>query len=104
MSFGCNIGFISFEISKNRHGNLKVKFAAVSKLTTFAVEHLNIKMASKKKATSFQKAHELTYAIKVISKDTCGDVAVGCLFCVYEGRDVIEVGVAGWKCKQRDDI
>jgi Holliday junction resolvase len=32
------LGLISFEISKNRYGNLKVKSAAVSKLMTFAVE------------------------------------------------------------------
>ncbi len=29
---------ISFEISKNRYGNLKVKFVVISKLITFAVE------------------------------------------------------------------
>ncbi len=28
----------------------------------------------------------------------------GALFCVYEGRDIVEVGVAGRKCKQRTDI
>jgi hypothetical protein len=31
-------GLISFEISKNRYGNLKVNSVAVSKLMTFAVE------------------------------------------------------------------
>jgi hypothetical protein len=31
-------GLISFEISKNRYGNFKVKSAAISKLMTFAVE------------------------------------------------------------------
>ncbi|CAM6023396.1 unnamed protein product [Sphagnum balticum] len=61
-------------------------------------------MASKKKATPFQKAHELTYAIKEVSKDARGDVTVRCLFCVYEGHDIVEVDVAGRKCKQRNDI
>jgi hypothetical protein len=32
------LGLISFEISKNRYGNLKVKSATISKLMTFAVE------------------------------------------------------------------
>ncbi len=38
MSFsnGLQSGLISFEISKNRYKNLKVKSAAVSKLMTFA--------------------------------------------------------------------
>ncbi len=61
-------------------------------------------MASKKKATPFQKAHELTYAVKDVSKDVRGDITVWCLLCVYEGHDVIEVGVAGWKRKQHSDI
>jgi hypothetical protein len=56
-------------------------------------------MASKKKATPFQKAHELTYAVKEVSKDTRGDVTVRCLFCVYKGHDIVEVGVAGQKRK-----
>jgi len=34
----CYPGLISFEISKNRYGNLKIKSAAVLKLMTFAVE------------------------------------------------------------------
>ncbi len=33
-----NPGLISFEISKIRYGNLKVKSVVVSKLMTFAVE------------------------------------------------------------------
>jgi Holliday junction resolvase len=37
-TLGVCTGFISFEISKNRYGNLKVNSAAVSKLMTFAVE------------------------------------------------------------------
>jgi hypothetical protein len=56
-------------------------------------------MASKKKATPFQKAHELTYTVKEVSKDTRGDVTVWCLFCVYKGRDIVEVDVAGQKRK-----
>jgi hypothetical protein len=61
-------------------------------------------MASKKKVTPFQKVHELTYAVKEVSKDAHGNVTVRCLFCVYEGCDIVEVGVAGWKRKQRSDI
>jgi hypothetical protein len=56
-------------------------------------------MASKKKATPFQKAHELTYAVKEVSKDARGNVTVRCLFCVYEGHDIVEVGIAGRKRK-----
>ncbi len=33
-----------------------------------------------------------------------GDVIVRCLFCLHEGRDVIEVGVAGRKCKECGNI
>ncbi len=61
-------------------------------------------MASKKKVTPFQKAHELTYAIKEVSKDACGNVTVRCLFSMYEGRDIVEVRVARQKRKQRSDI
>jgi hypothetical protein len=71
---------------------------------TFAVDHFNIIMVSKKKATQFQKAHELTYTVNEVSKDVYGDITIWCLFCVYEGRDVVEVGVAWRKHKQRNDI
>ncbi|CAM6063017.1 unnamed protein product [Sphagnum tenellum] len=59
-------------------------------------------MASKKNATPFQKAHELTYAVKEVSKDACGDVTVWCLFCVYEGHDSVEVGVTRRKRKHEE--
>ncbi|CAN5959160.1 unnamed protein product [Sphagnum jensenii] len=36
--------------------------------------------------------------------DACGNVIVYYKFCLHEGRDVVEVGVAGHKRKQRNDI
>ncbi|CAM6072481.1 unnamed protein product [Sphagnum tenellum] len=48
--------------------------------------------------------HGLTYAIKVVSTTSNGDVICRCKFCVYEGRDEVEVGVAGHKHKQCSDI
>jgi hypothetical protein len=42
-------------------------------------------MASKKKATPFQKAHELTYAVKEVSKDARGDVTVRCFVLCVRG-------------------
>ncbi|CAK9236140.1 unnamed protein product [Sphagnum troendelagicum] len=38
-------------------------------------------MTSKKKVTPFQKAHELIYAVKEVSKDARDNVTVRCLFC-----------------------
>jgi hypothetical protein len=60
--------------------------------------------SSKKKAMSFQKAHSLDFALEVVSINVRGNVTVRCLFCLYKGRDVIEVDVAGRKHKQRTDI
>ncbi len=57
-----------------------------------------------KKATLFQKPHALEFSLEVVSTAGNGDVIVRCLFCLHEGRDVIEVGVAGCKRKQRNDI
>ncbi|KAH8969952.1 hypothetical protein BDL97_02G060000 [Sphagnum fallax] len=57
-----------------------------------------------KKGTSFQKAHALDFTLEIISTNAHGDVTVRCLFCLYQGRDVVEVGIAGWKHKQRSDI
>lgn len=61
-------------------------------------------MASKKQATPFQKAHALEFAVEIVSTDARGDVTVRCLFCLYEGRDIAEVGVTGRKRKYRSDI
>jgi hypothetical protein len=41
----------------------------------------------------------LDFTLEVVSTDVRGDVTVRCLFYMYEGRDVVEVGVAGRKCK-----
>jgi hypothetical protein len=43
-----------------------------------------------KKGTPFQKAHELDFALKIILTDAHGDVMVRCLFCLYQGRDVVK--------------
>jgi hypothetical protein len=92
-------GLISFEKSKNSQGTLKVKSAAVSKPTKLRGIS---RMASRKKATPFQKAHALDFALEVVSTDARGDVTVRCLFCLFEGRDVVEIGVAArvapWAC------
>jgi hypothetical protein len=47
---------------------------------------------------------DLTYAIKVVSTTSNGDVTCRCKFCVYEGRNEVEVGIVGCKRKQRSDI
>ncbi|CAK9234576.1 unnamed protein product [Sphagnum troendelagicum] len=60
--------------------------------------------SSKRAATPFKKSHTLDFALEVVSTDSRGDVSVQCLFCLYEGRQVVEVGVAGRKRKQRNDI
>jgi hypothetical protein len=44
------------------------------------------------KEDPFQTTHALEFDLEVVSKDARGDVNVQCLFCVYEGRDAIEVG------------
>jgi hypothetical protein len=33
-----------------------------------------------------------------------GDITVWCLFCLYQGQNVVEVDIAGQKHKQRNDI
>jgi hypothetical protein len=48
-----------------------------------------------KKGTSFQKVHALDFAFEIVSTDVHGDVIIQCLFCLYQGRDVVEVGFAG---------
>jgi hypothetical protein len=57
-----------------------------------------------KKATPFQKAHVLDFALEIVSTDAHGDVTVRCLFYLYQGQNVVKVDVVGWKCKQRNDI
>jgi hypothetical protein len=46
----------------------------------------------------------LEFTLEVVSTIGNGNVTVRCLFCLHEGRDVIEVEVAGCKRKQRNDI
>jgi hypothetical protein len=60
--------------------------------------------SNKKKATPFRKVHVLDFALKVVLTDVRGNATMQCLFCLYEGRDVIEVDVVGWKRKQHSDI
>jgi hypothetical protein len=57
-----------------------------------------------KKGTPFQKAHVLDFALEIVSTDAHGDVTVWCLFCLYQGRDVVEVNIARQKRKQHSDI
>ncbi|CAK9213281.1 unnamed protein product [Sphagnum troendelagicum] len=57
-----------------------------------------------KKATPYQLGHNLTYTIEVISTTSNSDMTYRCKFCVYEGGDEVEVGVAGRECKQCFDI
>jgi hypothetical protein len=72
----------------------------VSKLTKLC----GITRMTSKKGTPFQKAHVLDFALEIVSTDAHGDITVQCLFYLYQGRDVVEVGVAGRKRKQRSDI
>jgi hypothetical protein len=44
------------------------------------------------------------YAIEVVSTVSNSNVTCRCKFCVYEGREEVEVGVTSCKCKQRSDI
>jgi hypothetical protein len=57
-----------------------------------------------RKATPYQPEHGLMYTIEVVSTASNGNVTCRCKFCVYEGCDEVEVGVAGRKRKQRSDI
>jgi hypothetical protein len=57
-----------------------------------------------KKAVPFQKPHALEFALEVVLTAGNGNVIVRCLFCLHKGHDVIKVGVAGRKRKQRSDI
>ena len=61
-------------------------------------------MESKKKATPFQKAHALEFVFEIVSTDARGHVTVRCLFCLYEGGDIAEVGVAEAQTSQRYTI
>jgi hypothetical protein len=58
-----------------------------------------------KSNTPFQPKHKLEYALELVSTDGNGDVTYRCLFCLHDGRDVVEV-VAGStrKRKSRGDI
>ncbi|CAK9258551.1 unnamed protein product [Sphagnum jensenii] len=46
--------------------------------------------SSKRAATPFQKSHALDFTLEVVSTDSRGDVSVRCLFCLYEGRQVVQ--------------
>jgi hypothetical protein len=57
-----------------------------------------------KKATLFQKPHVLEFALEVVWTASNGDVTICWLFSLHEGRNVVEVGLAGRKHKQRGNI
>jgi hypothetical protein len=61
-------------------------------------------MVTKKKLTLFQKSHALEFVVGIVSTDACGDMTVHWKFCLHEGCDVVEVGVASRKRKQRNNI
>ncbi|CAK9863190.1 unnamed protein product [Sphagnum jensenii] len=61
-------------------------------------------MATKKKPTSFQKSHTLKFDVEIVLMDARGDMTIRCKFCLHEGRDIVEVGVASRKHKQCSDI
>jgi hypothetical protein len=44
-----------------------------------------------KSKTPFQPKHKLEYALELVSTDGNGDVGYRCLFCLHDGRDVVEV-------------
>jgi hypothetical protein len=58
-----------------------------------------------KSNTPFQPKHKLENELELVSTDGNGDVTYRCLFCLHDGRDVVEV-VAGStrKRKSRSDI
>jgi hypothetical protein len=47
-----------------------------------------------KSNTPFQPKHKLEYALELVSTDGNRDVTYRCLFCLHDGRNVVEV-VAG---------
>ncbi len=58
-----------------------------------------------KAKTPWQPAHELEYALEVVSIAGNGDITVRCMFCVYEGRDSVVVDDNSTrKRKSRNDI
>ncbi|XP_078473017.1 uncharacterized protein LOC144734619 [Lampetra planeri] len=62
-------------------------------------------MGGKKVATPFQSSHILQYGMELITTEANGAQSCRCLFCVHQGRDVVEVtGDSGRKRKNRTDI
>ncbi len=58
-----------------------------------------------KAKTPWQPAHELEYALEVVSTTGNGDIIVRCMFCIYEGRDSVVVnGSSTRKRKSRNNI
>uniref|UniRef100_M4BW97 Uncharacterized protein n=1 Tax=Hyaloperonospora arabidopsidis (strain Emoy2) TaxID=559515 RepID=M4BW97_HYAAE len=56
------------------------------------------------KSTLFESAHALYFGFEVKSNDTKGNTICCCLFCVHEGRDEVEIGQNGRKCKRTRNI
>lgn len=84
--------------AKNSDGCFKIKSASISKLTKLR------EMATKKKPTLFWKSHALEFVAEIVSTNARGSMTVRCKFCLHEGRNVIEVGMAGHKHKQCNNI
>jgi hypothetical protein len=90
------------------HASLVLRFVKNSsrycKIKPAAIAKLRVATEMSKKATPYQLGHGLMYAIEVVSMTSNGEVTCRCKFCVYEGRDEVEVSVVGCKCKQCSDI
>ena len=57
------------------------------------------------KTTPFQAKHALEYGVELIKTEKGGVQTVRCLFCVFEGRDIVQAGsLTGRKRKSRTDI
>ncbi|KDO22693.1 hypothetical protein SPRG_11008 [Saprolegnia parasitica CBS 223.65] len=65
---------------------------------------------TKKKGTmaelpAFKQEHALKYGLKLVSSTADGDQSVQCMFCVYEGRDKVEITAASTrKRKERNSV
>ncbi len=79
------------QFAKNSSQYRKIKPVAIAKLRVAA--------EMSRKATPYQPGHGLMYAIEVVLTASNGDVTCQCKFYVYEGRNEVEVGIVGRKCK-----
>ncbi|KAF0699226.1 Aste57867_10191 [Aphanomyces stellatus] len=57
------------------------------------------------RTTPFQPKHALEFGLELMSADDDGEQTARCLFCVYEGRQKVEVGATtGRKRKERSSV